>query len=103
MNDSKSIKSSNSKYTSISMVKIMKRVNICLLTSIAPNITMTIFGGGDGYLLKGVIGGMGVSSLTSGLLEEGLLERFFLLYLYVCMSGNRRGWKLVLNQVFRLT
>ena len=59
MNNSKSIKFSNSKYTSISMVKIIKSANRCL-TSIASNIEVTIFGGGgDGYLPEGVIGGGG--------------------------------------------
>ena len=36
--------------------------------------------------MGGRVGGGGVISLTNGLLEEGLLERFSL-YLYVCMSG----------------
>ena len=58
MNNSKSIKSSISKYTNISMVKIIKSENRCLM-SIAPNIEVTIFGGGDGYLPEGVLRGEG--------------------------------------------
>ena len=73
MNNSKSIKSSNSKYTSISMVKIIKSANRSL-TSISLKIEVTKFGGDDGYLLEGVMsgwgvvggGGRGVISITTG-------------------------------------
>ena len=49
-----SFKSGNLKYTSISMVKIIKSANR-RLTSIMPNIEVTIIGGGDGYLPEGVM------------------------------------------------
>ena len=45
------------------MVKIIKSVNRCL-TSIEPNIEVTMIGGVDGYLPEGVM--RGLISLTTG-------------------------------------